>query len=311
MSEPIVHFVNRRQPPLETTITTDGSTDPLPAGATLSFSMRPVASATLKVSAAAATVVSEPGNTGRYDWQAADVDTAGWYLGWWRVTAAGQDTDTPEFLIHMQEHDDVGGYTELEEVRHALGLLGDGERHADKEIQEAIVAASRGIDQALGRRFYPDPDATQVRFYTPEADSRLWVDDLVELAEVAVATAGTGSFTEVWTEDTDFVLGPLNAAADGQPYTNIEALPTGSFRFTVGAPKSVRITGKFGWAAPPAQIKTLTSLIAARLVRRTREAPFGIIQIGIDGAAVRAAGFARDPEYALLTHGFERDVPIG
>lgn len=308
MSDPIVHFVDRRQPPLETTITTDGSTDPLPAGATLSFSMRPVSSATLKVSAAAATVVSEPGNTGRYEWAAADVDTAGWYLGWWRVTSGTQDTDTPEFLIEIRAHDDLNGYLELEEFKSAQVIEGS---FADKEISDAIVAASRGIDQALGRRFYPDADAAQVRYYTPQADSRLWVDDLVELTEVAVATTGTGTFSEIWTEDTDFVLGPLNAAADGEPYTNIEVLPLGGFRFTVGAPKSVRVTGKFGWSTPPPQIKTLTSLIAARLVKRTREAPFGIIQIGIDGAAVRAAAFARDPEYALLTHGFDREMPIG
>ena len=35
---------------------------------------------------------------------------------------------------------------------------------------------------------------------------------------------------------------------------------------------------------------------------RVREGPFGIIQIGADGAAVYASQIARDPDIALAMH---------
>jgi hypothetical protein len=105
--------------------------------------------------------------------------------------------------------------------------------------------------------------------------------------------------SDTWIEDSDFVLEPRSAPGDGEPYTSLRRLPAASFwwpRWT----DAIAVTGKFGWPEVPAAVKELTTLVAARLVRRTREAPFGIVAVGLEGAAVRAASFARDPEYAFL-----------
>jgi hypothetical protein len=42
------------------------------------------------------------------------------------------------------------------------------------------------------------------------------------------------------------------------------------------------VTGQFGWSTSPEDIKAATSILAAKLFKRVREAPFGIVTVGID-----------------------------
>jgi hypothetical protein len=63
-------------------------------------------------------------------------------------------------------------------------------------------------------------------------------------------------------------------------------------------PSSVAVTGQFGWPAVPAQVIEATTILATRLLRRAREAPFGVVGLGIDGAAVRISRF--DPDVGFL-----------
>lgn len=305
MSEHLVWTVGNRNPSITETITAGGVVVDLSAS-TVKFKMRADGSSTLKVDAAA-TIVSAPAGTVRYDWAALDVDTAGLYLCWWEVTTAGKTQDMLEAAIEFRAHaPEENGYIELEELKSSKELT--GKNYADLDIQNAILAASRGIDQVLGRRFYPDSDANQVRYYTPTGPGRLWIDDLVTLTELATDSAGGTTFADVWTTNQDFVLEPFQAAASGHPFTHITVHPAGTKRLPCGYPRSVRVTGKFGWAAAPPQVKTLTAIIASRLVKRTREAPAGIIAFGIEGAVVRASAFASDPEYLFLTDGLNRSV---
>jgi hypothetical protein len=63
-------------------------------GATVRFNMR-LAGGAVKVSRAAAVIVTETGTpTVRYDWQAANVDTAGFYEAEFEVTYAGGAVET-------------------------------------------------------------------------------------------------------------------------------------------------------------------------------------------------------------------------
>lgn len=236
------------------------------------------------------------------------MNTEGFYLVWWEVTTAGKTQDMLEAVVEFRAHSQVGAnaYIELEELKSTAELTGTG--FADADLQVAILAASRGIDDALGRRFWQDTDANQVRYYTPKVTDTLWVDDLVTLTEVATDATGGTTFADVWTVNADFVLEPLNAAAEGKPYTHLTIHPTSSLYLPCGYPRSVRVTGKFGWPAVPSEVKTLTRLVAMRLLKRTREAPLGFVELGVDGAAVRASGYARDPEYAFLTEGLSRKV---
>lgn len=179
-----------------------------------------------------------------------------------------------------------------------------GETFADADIAVALESASRGIDALCNRRFYLDADANQVRYYRPMTSARTRIDDLVTLTAVAVDRGGTGAFAESWTVNTDFVLTPYNADADGRPWGWIEVHPTAGRRFPVEYPRSVRVTGRFGWPAFPPAIVEATSVLAAKLLRRAREAPFGVVAVGLDGAAVRVASM--DPDVRFLVAPFVR-----
>lgn len=185
-----------------------------------------------------------------------------------------------------------------------------GETFADDDIDLALTAASRGIDNTCNRRFYADSDATQVRYYTPQGSDLLRVDDIVTLTTLKTDPGGDGTFEETWTENTDFVLEPLNASADSEPWTTVCLHPNGSYYFPVGYPRSVQITAKFGWSSTPEEIKQATTVLATRLLRRSREAPFGVAGFGIDGAAMRIA--KSDPDVNWLISDYIRArIPIG
>lgn len=178
-----------------------------------------------------------------------------------------------------------------------------GETYADDDIARAITAASRAIDTICKRRFYADADVNQVRYYTPVSHRLVSIDDLVTLTELATGP-GDGTFPSTWTENTHFVLNPLNAAADGKPWTSIRAVRC---IWAAYLPRTVRVTGKFGWSSVPTEIEQATGILAAKLVKRAREAPFGVLTIGFEtGDVARIAKV--DPDIVGLTAGFVRPL---
>jgi hypothetical protein len=102
------------------------------------------------------------------------------------------------------------------------------------------------------------------------------------------------------------MLEPLNAALDGRPWDAIRVSGTSHyFRCYQG---SVRLTGKFGWAAPPENVRQATGIIATKIIKRARDAPMGIIT-AFDGTAVRMSRF--DPQVEELLAPYNRSTPIG
>jgi hypothetical protein len=302
-----IWYVGDRQPSITDTITIDGVPVNL-TGHTVRFKAREVNSTPLLVDQP---ISNTPDATGvvRYDWSAADIATNGILhdpqraLVWWEDTSGGKVETLGEAVIEVRAHGPgTNAYVELETFKLTANL--SGQTYADGDIQTALVAASRGIDSALGRRFYPDIDVNQVRYYSPYGCS-VEIDDLITFTSLAGDYDGDGTFEQTWVQNTDFVLEPLNAVADGLPFDTIRRLPRSGFNFSP-YPRSLKLTGKFGWAAAPDAIKQLTTLVAARLVKRTREAPFGIVAFGLDGASVKASQLANDPEYRFLAEAYAK-----
>lgn len=305
MAEPLVRYVGNRNAAFSDTITSGGVAQNI-NGKTLTFKMRAIASSTLKVNAAATNL--DDGTTAlRGKWQynpaAADVDTAGWYVFWIEVAGSGLTQDVPEFLVQFIAHSPLtNAYVEVEELKNTLTLAGT--TFANQDVEAAILAASRAVDKHCDRRFWADTGTLNVRYYTPLSASVCRIDDLTTLTSLKVDQGGDGTFEETWTNNTDFVLQPLNAAADSWPWTRVEVNPSSTRYFPAGYLRTVEVTGTFGWTAVPPAVKQATSIMAHTLVKRSREAPFSVVGVGLDNAAVRIP--QNDPHVRMLLAPFVR-----
>jgi hypothetical protein len=297
-------FVGNQEPSITETLTDEAGLPIDLSADSAKFKMRPLGSTTLKVDAA---VSNTPGVDGvvRYDWSINDVDTPGQFLVWWEITnAAGRNAGPRGSADRVPRPRALSnGYIELEELKSSTELTSTS--FADQDLQNAIVAASRSIDLATGRRFYPDTDALQVRYYTPTEYSLLHIDDLITLTSVETDINDDGVTDYTWTQGTDFILEPRNALADGYPYTGIRRLRYGNYCWPTYT-DSVKVTGRFGWAAVPANIKVATTILAARFVKRMREAPFGVAGFDAAGATVRIS--QTDPDVMNLVAPYVRRV---
>lgn len=271
-----VWTVGNQSPPITEQITVDGAAYDLSAATNVQFRMRLVGSDTLKVDAAA-TVTDAVSGSVSYAWQAADVDTAGVYLCWWVVTEGGKTQDVGEALIEFRAHTPIAEYVELEEMKSALQLQNSD--HADLELRTAIQAACRTIDNICNRRFYLDADANQVRYFTPQSADLVLLDDLAVLTELAVDRDADATYSETWASY-DYDLEPLNAQADGRPWHTL--LAVGTLTFPVRS-SAVRVTGQYGWPDVPAAIREAAFILSNKLMHRVREAPFGVVTLGIEG----------------------------
>jgi hypothetical protein len=195
-------------------------------------------------------------------------------------------------------------YITLAEVKAARDMT--PYTYADSDILRAIAAASRIIDASCGRRFYADGDATSVKYYTPDRFDTLVIDDVIAVTSVMSDSSNDGTYEYTW-PTTDYSLWPLNAAADGRPYTQLvrkryapwlfpsAGLPDGLFP---GGDPRIKVTGQFGWPSVPDAISQATLILAARYLTRTREATFGVL-IGANADAVRIS--QTDPDvYSLI-----------
>lgn len=195
------------------------------------------------------------------------------------------------------------GYVTLEALKETLML--QGESFADDDLNLGLNSATKVVDSMCGRSFLADEDATVVRLYEPRRDDWLELDDLIELTSIESSLVGATDWV-TW-DDVDFDLLPLNAELDNEPFTELR-LPQFSVRRPLTGQRQVRVTGKFGWSDVPDVVKQATGILAARLVKRAREAPFGVTAIGADSVAMRVS--RTDPDVDALLAPYMRTLRL-
>jgi len=165
----------------------------------------------------------------------------------------------------------TNGYCTVDELRARMGYPAS-DTAKDTMMEDIIEAASRWIDRWCSRRFYADT-ANSTRYYTATSHRTLLLnDDVVSIGTLATDSDGDRVYEYTWAS-TDYDLLPLNASADGKPYTMIQTTPQGNYEFPLYQ-KSVSIYGKFGLSCPH-DVREACLLMSARLFKR-KDAPFGI-----------------------------------
>ena len=196
----------------------------------------------------------------------------------------------------------TNGYTTRAALKTALGI--SAATTFDADIDRAINAASRWIDDYTGRRFYA---ATETRYYSAPTRHVLPVDDLLSVTTLKTDADGDRVYEDTWAT-TDYDLLPYNALVQSPPgpYTQLQTTPEGSFHFPLDMPRGVEIVGSWGYVATaPPDVEMACVLWASRLFRR-KDAPFGLI--GGESVELLRSILQSDPDVLALLRRFVRSV---
>lgn len=194
----------------------------------------------------------------------------------------------------------TNGYCTAQDLKERLGWPDDDSK--DNIIEQVIETASRWIDRYCHRRFYAD-SANQTRYYTSDNVNTLFLnDDIVSIGTLATDGDGDRTYEDTWSA-TDYDLMPLNAAADGEPYTHVQVTPNGNYTFST-LTKGIQIIGTFGLACPD-DIREACLLQAARYFER-KDSPLGIA--GVSELGVLQVISHIDSDVKLLLEGWRRLV---
>lgn len=187
----------------------------------------------------------------------------------------------------------TNGYCTLYNLKAAL-KIDQSDTTDDAALELAVESASRQIDDLCGkgRKFWQDGTVV-ARTYYPNANKVLLVDDISTTTGlvVKVDTTDDGTFDTTLTINADFILLPLNAAAEFpvQPWEAIKLLDgtiSGWQRLSSGRPY-VEVTAKFGWSAVPDAIER-AAVIQAKTIFRSMDTNYqGGYQSGYDGVVYR------------------------
>lgn len=181
---------------------------------------------------------------------------------------------------------------------------GIGTAQGTAEIAFAIGAASRAIDEYTGRQFGLMGSAVP-RYYTAfkvDALQAIVIDDLMTTTglTVEINSSPGGAYDTALTLNTDYYLGPLNAAADGRPWTALITRDASLLLWDGG----VQVTAKWGWSEVPAQVEQACLVQALRFWKR-KEAPFGVAGSPQQGSELRLLN-RLDPDVQMLVDPLRR-----
>jgi hypothetical protein len=171
----------------------------------------------------------------------------------------------------------------------------------DNLLSDLLVDASGYLDAQCGRDFYrhPQVSGTEIRTFDGTGTSRLRVRaGIVSLTTVEIATQTGGTFTALGA--TAWMLDPSDKS-DTETYGTVQLTGLGTPYFAPGY-GTVRLTGVFGWAAPPAMIRKATLDLAREWYR---QGPGGGGPVGVNqfGTPIFGAGMPLSVKQAIAQYG--------
>ena len=189
----------------------------------------------------------------------------------------------------------TNGYITLEQVKARLGIQ---DNEDDMRLIELVNAACRWVDMYCRRRFYVS-SVDETRYFTPINAYLCRVDDLVSVTSLAVDSSGDRSFSTVWSS-TDYDLIRQSQEVPGLPYIGVQAVPVPRYTFYPRYYNSVKIVGKYGFAADSPALDVVREAVGLQVTRwhKRGDAPFGVAGSGNLGQAVTISDI--DPDIKLM-----------
>jgi hypothetical protein len=165
----------------------------------------------------------------------------------------------------------VNGYTTAADVQNALGLGTATLTPDTAEIEAAISAVSRQVDDYTGRFFYSTGGTV---LFTANDYLFLPIGDWSAVSSVMIDENNTGTPTVALNGTTDFRL-TFNRDMPGAPYTAIQITSYAANSLPFGVTEGVKVSGTRGWSAVPEPVKAATLLQSVRIFAR-RQSPYGV-----------------------------------
>ncbi len=178
-------------------------------------------------------------------------------------------------------------YTTLDDVRDRIeGLDDTGE---DDLLEEAITSSCRALDEHLGQFFYAT-DTPTARVFTPLDAWTCYVDPFLTDTGLVVKTdvADDAGYATTWAAsdyELDYFGGDWGQSV-GAPFDTIRAVAYQTFPVQGRRRRTVQVTARWGWSAPPRNIVEASKILAIDLYSR-RNAPFGIATQTIEFGPLR------------------------
>lgn len=174
-------------------------------------------------------------------------------------------------------------------------------------LENIILRVSRMIDRATGREegAYAVSTAT-ARYFDGSGGRFLWVDEMAAApSEVAVSEDGALTYT-AWAS-TDYMPWPYNALSKGRPYVRLDVDQlNGNHALFYAFPKSVKITGKWGYSTAVPEV--ITEAVVMQSVRWFKRAQQAFQDVGGAPEVGQARYWSRqlDPEVQIIIDHFKR-----
>lgn len=215
-----------------------------------------------------------------------------------------------------------GRYLGVEELKDTLNL--QGLSYVDRDLGIVIEAASRGLEEAFnGGQAWTLRSDPEIRYYERADERTVTIDPAMKIDSVDLDytlgdylsrqwgydefAGGGGTYATNLPSSSYRLLptygGTVAGGGTGEPFTEIELVRGAIVRKLPSGIDAIRVTGQFGWETIPAGVKFAVSLTATRFLRRSREAPFGIVALGLEGAVARVREIVRDPDIILAMAG--------